>query len=100
MVKNTIFEGEFLFNKYKEELKTIAESKWLTMENFNQYYEMAKKNYEDVCKPDADYANAEEENFKFSLEGTFTSGNKDNMSTEEFFSRILDTYQFAITSTN
>lgn len=98
LIKKTIFEGEFLFEKYKEELKAIADSKWLTMENFSQYYEMAKANYEDVCKPDADYANAEEENFKFSLEGTFTSGNKDNMSTEEFFTRILDTYQKAISS--
>lgn len=99
LITKTIFDDGFLLETYKKELQTIADSKWLKMENFMPYYEMAKANYEAVCKPDADFANAEEEKFCFSLEGKFTSGNDDNMSTEEFFTRILDTYQKAIGST-
>ncbi len=96
LIRNSIFEGEFLFDKYKEELADIADSDWLTIEKFNSYYEIAKANYEDVCKPEYDFANAEEERFYFSLEGTYTTGDDENMSVEEYFNRILTSYQKAI----
>lgn len=96
LISNSIFEDEFLFEKYKEELAILADSEWLTEEKFKSYYELAKANYENVCKPEYDFANADEERFYFSLDGTYTAGEEENMSVAEYFERILNTYKEAI----
>lgn len=96
LIFNSIFEGEFLYEQYKAELEKLAGSKWLKEDTFNEYYETAKANYEAVCRPDYDFANADEDRFYFSLDGRFTSGDEDNMSAAEYFERILDTYNKAI----
>ncbi len=96
LIRNSIFQDEFLFEKYKEELANIADSEWLTEEKFKTYYELAKANYETVCKPDYDFANAEEERFYFSLDGIYTPGDDENMSVADYFDRILATYKKAI----
>lgn len=96
LIRNSIFEGEFLFEQYKGELEKLADSKWMKEDTFNAYYETAKANYEDVCQPDYDFANADEEKFYFSLDGTFTNRDDDNMSTPEYFERILNTYKKAV----
>ena len=95
LIRNSIFEGKFLYEQYRKELENLAGSKWLKEDTFNAYYETAKANYEGVCRPDYDFANADEDRFYFSLEGRFTSGDDDNMSAAEYFERILETYNKA-----
>lgn len=96
LIKNSILEGKFLNEKYRENLKALADSKWLTLKNFEPFYNSAKKNYESVCKPDYNFFNADEERFYFSLDGTYTTGDEENMSIEEYFERILTSYNNAI----
>jgi hypothetical protein len=53
----------------------------------------AKQNYESVVVPSIEFANADNDMFKFSLEGKFTSGDDANMSFSEYAKRILEAYK-------
>lgn len=96
LIKKTIFQDAFLNGQYKEELQRLADSEWMTLENFTKYYEIAKKNYEDVCEPEESFANAENENFKFTLEGADLPGDKENMSIQSYFEKMMETYRKAV----
>lgn len=88
----TILNNGFYVNEYKSELRKIANSKWLTMDNFKPIYETAKSNYNNCTAPDKNYDNVEESRLSFSLDGKYTSGEDYNIAIDDYFSRILKTY--------
>lgn len=94
VISETILGDDAYFkNEYAEALKKVAESDWLTTEKFNEYYEIAKQNYEAVVEPTVKFANAENDMFKFSLDGKFTHSDDQNMSFSEYIDRILESYK-------
>lgn len=95
VIKKSILEGGYFVDQYKEDLAEIAASDFWKEENFEIYYEAAKQNYESVVQPTIQFANADQE-FKFSLEGEFTTADKCNMSFEEYVTRIMETYTEAV----
>lgn len=95
VIKKSILEGGYFIDQYKEDLAEIEKSDMWKEENFEQYYEAAKQNYESVVEPTIKFANADQK-FKFSLEGEFTTGDECNMSFQEYVTRIMETYNQAI----
>lgn len=95
IIKKSILEGGYFTEQYKEDLKKIAESDFWKEESFETYYETAKQNYEAVVKPTIQFANVDKE-FKFSLEGKYTTSDEDNMSFEEYVTRLMKTYHAAV----
>lgn len=77
----------FCYDEYVTALKEVADSKWMTSEHFESYYEAAKKHYEACVVPDKDYDNARKDRFFFSLE------ENDNMSMAQYIERKLETYR-------
>lgn len=78
-------------DEYTQKIKQLSESEWLTEDNFNERYEKAKANYADCTKPDKNFNNADTQQFEFSLDGVFDSGDEENMSIKEYFDRIKET---------
>ncbi len=97
IIRATILDEEgFYYEEYKEALAKVADSKWLSNEHFNTYYEAVKKNYESCVQPDNSYKNADKTAFKFSLEGEYNAGPNVNMSFEEYVKRKVFTYNESI----
>ena len=59
--------------------------------NFNVYYELARNNYQGVVNPSVYFANQKRQ-FKFSLDGKYSSSDRQNMSFAEFSQRIMKTF--------
>lgn len=94
IIISAILKDGYYVDAYTEELQNIAKwPEWET-ENFEQIYQMAKTNYEQVITPDIDFENVKEE-FKFSLDGEFTTGKETNMSYQEYVERLMATLQKA-----
>lgn len=93
ITKTILGDDAYFKDAYADALKKVAESDWLTDAKFNEYYETAKQNYESVVVPSIEFANADNDMFKFSLEGKFTSGDDANMSFSEYAKRILEAYK-------
>lgn len=81
----------YIRNEYTNALKNIANSAVFNIDNFNAKYEQARANYESVVTPSVNFANQKQQ-FKFSLDGNFTSGDNRNMSFSVFAERILQTF--------
>lgn len=91
----TIENNGFLLEEYKKQLEAIANSEWMTIENFEKYYKIAKKNYEDVCSPTYNFENAEEVILNFSMEGFADSieDEEGNLSVEDYITKLMETYR-------
>ena len=93
IIKNGILGDGYILDKFKAELSELAESKWLKIDNFTKLYELAKNNYEDVTKPSVEFFEVDNNMFYFGLDGKITSEDDANMSVEDYFSKILETYK-------
>ncbi len=91
LINLSILDGGFYIDEYKEKLAAVSSSDYWKEDVFESYYEIAKQNYEAVVSPTVDFANADME-FKFSLEGEFTTADECNMSFEEYVTRIMNTF--------
>ncbi len=98
LIKNTITHEtpaslSYVKDKYTAALKKLSETEMLTNDDdFNEMYNMAKSNYEDIIEPYITFAN-QEQKFAFSLDGDEKGGQKSNMSFEQFRSQIMNTYK-------
>lgn len=81
----------YIRNEYTSALKRIASSGILSDDVFNSYYNLAFSNYSGVVTPSVSFAN-QELNFRFSLDGRYTSSDRENMSFSEYAQRILKTF--------
>lgn len=97
VIIKSILENGYYIEEYKKALSDVAASVMWNEDNFEQYYEIARQNYESVIAPTIDFANADQE-FKFTLDGEFTEEDECNMSFEEYVTRIMETYQKAISN--
>lgn len=91
IIEYGILEDGFIRSQYTEELKKVAAFDEWNEANFEEVYEIAKGNYEDVVKPSIHLANQKQE-FVFSLEGTFTSSNTSNMSFSDYVQKLMETF--------
>ena len=81
----------YIRNEYTAALKRIAGSGIMNENNFNVYYELARNNYQGVVNPSVYFANQKQQ-FKFSLDGKYSSSDRQNMSFAEFSQRIMKTF--------
>ena len=95
LITKTILDDGFYVDDYKNALANVASSELWKIEKFEEYYEKAKSNYETLVTPTISFANMDQE-FKFSLEGEFTTADECNMSFEEYVTRKMETYNEAI----
>lgn len=101
LIKNTITEDSlpslsYVKDKYTSALKNLSETKMLTSDDdFNEMYNTARFNYEDIITPYLTFANQEKE-FNFNLSGNANGGETANMSFEQFRSQIMDTYNNSV----
>lgn len=93
LYKYSISDSGYFVEQYKAVLDQIANSEWLTEENFKKVYDVVKANCEGFTVPDKEFDNTENDNFFFSMENG--SG---NMSVKQYFDAILKTYNKAIES--
>ena len=91
LITKTILEDGFYVEDYKNALAKVASSELWKIEKFEEYYEKAKANYETLVTPTVEFANQDQE-FKFSLEGEFTTATECNMSFEEYVKIKMETY--------
>lgn len=69
---HTVDEGGFYVEEFKDVLAKVAESKWLTVENFNEVYATAYALYGTETKPGKTYDNAAR--YEFSMDLTRSEG--------------------------
>ena len=92
LIKLAIKNGSFLEKKYTAALKEVAELSVWDTSKFEAEYNKAKTNYESCVQPGITFANADNE-FKFSLDGVYSSGDDSNMSFSDYVTRIMSTYK-------
>ena len=92
LIKLAIKDENFLNTKYTAALKEVAGLSLWSDSQFEAQYNKAKKNYQSFVKPSISFANADN-NFKFSLDGEYPSGEESNMSFSDFVTRIMKTYK-------
>lgn len=94
---HSILSEGFFVEEYKNVLKEIADSDWMTPERIEKEYEIVKSNYEDVAVFDKKFENVLNDRLSFSLDGEFAYAEDNyNMSVEEYMTRIMDTYKTVI----
>lgn len=87
LYKYSILNGGYFAEEYKSALEQIANSKWLTEENYKKVYDTVKTNCEGFVKPDKDFGNANSDGFYFSMEESLG-----NLSVKQYFDAILKSY--------
>lgn len=91
---HTVNRGGLYTEEFTNVLQTVAESKWLTVENFNGIYETVYANYVGDTKPDKIYDNAKQHNFFMNLKESAGLGSTEgNASFEEYINAKLESYR-------
>jgi spore coat protein CotH len=94
LINLTVTENGFYKDEYTAYLLEISESKWMTVENYQNYYEIARKNYSDEIISSYRYCSTWGCNLEFSMNGGEEYNG--NMAVGEFMSRIKQTvYEYA-----
>ena len=90
---HTVSRGGFYTEEFSNVLKTVAASKWLTVQNFTEVYEKAFALYAEDTKPDKTYDNARKHYFSMDIKRSdgldSTNG---NASFEEYLKAKIKTY--------
>lgn len=91
---HTVNKGGYYVEEFTEVLKTVADSKWLTTEQFASVYETAFGIYAGDTKPTKTYDNAQNHNFFMSInESAGLGSTKGNASFEEYLKAKLEAYK-------
>lgn len=68
LINYTVTENRGLYiDEYREILEDVAQSKWLTEENFKKYYDIVSNNFDGCTKPSKEFRNAQGYVFNFDL---------------------------------
>jgi len=90
----TVNKGGYYVEEFTKVLQTVAESKWLTEENFNKIYEAAASIYQEDTKPEKTYENAGNHKFTMSLKDSAgLNSTKGNASFAEYLEAKLQAYR-------
>lgn len=91
---HTVNRGGFYTEEFKEVLQTVADSKWLTAENFTEVYETAFALYAEDTEPAKKYDNARKHNFTMEIGKSEGLGSTEgNASFEEYLKEKLKNYK-------
>ena len=69
MLRQCVLKGGYFTDVYSGYLREIANSKWLTLENYLKYYNVAEKNYSDKLISKYSYLSTMNKNIEFSMKG-------------------------------
>ena len=86
MIRQTVLRGGYFTDRYTGYLQQIAQSKWLTEENFRRYYDTAKANYSDKLISKYNFFSTLNKNMEFSMEGGEECNG--NMSVKEYMDKM------------
>lgn len=90
---HTVNKGGYYTEEFKEVLQKVAESKWLTVENFTKSYETAYAIYVNDTKPAKMYENAQKHNFSMNINTSAGLGStKGNASFSEYVEAKLKSF--------
>ena len=90
----TVNKGGYYVEEFTKVLKNVAESTWLTEENFNKVYETVAAIYQEDTKPDKTYENAGHHKFTMSLKDSAgLNSTKGNASFAEYLEAKLQAYR-------
>lgn len=96
LIKKSLCEDGILYDEYVKALEEVANSKWLTYENFDEMYKKIEAHYSDKVVPDRNYNNLNSAQKTMSIDGTYnengTTNHDHNLKIDNYFKRILDTY--------
>ncbi len=92
LIKTAILTNGNIKDKFTSELKKIASYPLWQESSFNSVYETARSHYESVVVPSVSFANVKKD-FKFSLEGKASKGDRFNMSFSDYAKKIMITYK-------
>ncbi|MCR5607716.1 MAG: CotH kinase family protein [Lachnospiraceae bacterium] len=84
----TVARGGLYVEEYRDKLLEICNGKWLTTENYEPYYNMAKSHYASLVNPDSKMDNVDNDELAFT--DSLDSGKK-NIAISEFFKSIKNT---------
>lgn len=91
---HTVNRGGYYTEEFAEALKQVYNSKWLTTDNFNRFYEIVYANYADDTMPEKSYGNAKKHKFCMSIsESAGLGSTKGNASFEEYCKAKLASYK-------
>ena len=86
LVRQIVLEGGYYVDQYTAYLKDICQSKWLTEENYLNYYSVAEKNYSDSVVSPYNFLSTVGKNMEFSMNGG--ENYNGNMSIDEFMTKM------------
>lgn len=89
LIINTVTEKGLYKDEYTKYLREFSTGKWVTVENFDQYYNKLKDNYSGFIISDTSFFSTNGHNLEFSMEGG--SEYNDNLSIREFMESIKAT---------
>ena len=81
-----MLRGGYFTDLYSGYLLDIANSKWLTEENYRKYYDIAENNYSDKLISKYNFLSTMNQNIGFSMEGGEEYNG--NMSVPEFMRKM------------
>ena len=86
ILRQTVLKGGYFTDLYSGYLLDIAQSKWMTEQNYRKYYDIAEKNYSDKLISKYNYLSTLNKNIEFSMEGG--DNYNGNMSISEYMARM------------
>ena len=86
IIRQTVLRGGYFTDLYSGYLLDIANSKWLTEENYRKYYDIAENNYSDKLISKYNFLSTMNQNIGFSMEGGEEYNG--NMSVPEFMRKM------------
>lgn len=89
LIINTVTENGLYKDEYTEYLKEFSTGEWVTVENFEKYYDQLKDNYSEFIISNTSFFSTSGHNLEFSMEGG--SEYNDNLSIREFMESIRAT---------
>ena len=97
----TVDEGGYYVKEFGEVLKTVAQSEWLTEENFNKFYSIAYNNYKNDATPYRQFNNAQGYSFTFSNRSNGSLNSSDGNATfKEYIDAKMKSYNKYISLTD
>lgn len=85
-VRQTVLEGGYFVDQYTEWLRVLLDSKWMTVEHYQTYYDILKANYSDRVISPYHFLSTMGQNLEFSMEGGEKANG--NMSIAEFMEKM------------
>ena len=88
LIRQFALKGGFFTDSYTKYLLDIAQSKWLTVQNYLYYYRIAEKNYADKVVQGIHFRNTTDNDLSFSMENN--RNDRNDMPIGQYFQRMRE----------